>query len=649
MIEHIVGTAGHIDHGKTALVKALTGVETDRLSEERERGITIELGFAELEAEGVRLGVVDVPGHEGFVRNMLAGATGMDLALLVVAADEGIMPQTREHLAIVQLLGVRQLLVALTKSDLVEADWLELVRDEVTDLLAGTPWPEAEMIAVSVVRGEGIETLRSSLLSAARALPGADPDDVVVLPIDRVFSVRGTGTVVTGTLLSGTLSEGQSVHLLPAGGELATAGQVGRKARVRGLQHHGMAVTQAGPGSRTAVALTGDDIDLEHVQRGQTLVGVPQWPASSIVTAWVTLLDDTAWQLRHNQRVRLHVGTDEVMARVVLLESPAREAEALPAGGAGWVQLRTERPICARSGQPFVLRSYSPVTTIAGGRIAEPLAPKRTRLEAQAQLALEALLDGAPQARIAAALNLAGPVGVLQARLPVVAGAAPSVATLAGETGALQVGERWVSGLVARELGAQMLARLEQAHSDEPWRAQVSLDVLRAAVPKATAAGVPALGVADAVIAQLALAGEVELAQGRCRRAGHEPTLDAATQQLYDELTRVYIEAALTPPALSELPDAVRNHRRVEALLEHLTDTGVLVRLDETLWIATEALEAAARQVQTALGGQEGLGPADFRDVLPVTRKHLLPILGRLDVLGVTVREGTTRRVIEPK
>ena len=638
MIERIMGTAGHIDHGKTALVKALTGVETDRLKEERERGITIELGFAELEADDVRLGVVDVPGHEGFVRNMLAGATGMELALLVVAADEGIMPQTREHLAIVQLLGVRCLIVALTKSDLVEPDWLELVREEVRELLAGTPWPDAEMIAVSVVSGEGIETLRSSLLSAARALPGADADDVVVLPIDRVFSVRGTGTVVTGTLLSGTLREGQSVHLLPAtsGSGPGAAAEVGRKARVRGLQHHGIAVTEAGPGSRTAVALTGDDIDLEHVQRGQTLVGVPQWPATSIVTAWVTLLDDTAWQLGHNQRVRLHVGTDEVMARVVLLES---DAGSLGPGEAGWVQLRTERPICARAGQPFVLRSYSPVTTIAGGRIAEPLAPKRARLDPTATSALEALNSSDPEARVRGALDLAGAAGISQALLPVVAGVAPKHAP--APAGVVPVADRWISGALVAELGAQMLERLDQAHSDEPWRAQVGIDVLRSALPR----GAPD-GLADAVIAQLASAGEIELAQGRCRRAGHQPTLDAATQQMHDELARTYQAAGLAPPALAELPDALRNHRRLEVLLEHLTETGALVRLDETLWIASEALEAAARQVQTELGGREGLGPAEFRDVLPVTRKHLLPILSRLDVLGVTVREGATRRVV---
>ena len=362
----ILGTAGHIDHGKTALVKLLTGVDTDRLQEEKARGITIELGFADFAPkEDLRMGVVDVPGHEGFIRNMLAGATGMDLVLMVVAADEGMMPQTREHLEIIRLLGVEQIVVALTKSDLVEEEWLPLVEEEVREALRESPYSQAPLVVTSTVTGAGIETLKDKLVEIAEGVGNRSSEDLIRLPIDRAFTVKGTGTVVTGTLWSGRLSIGDAVVLQPSG----------VRGRVRGLQVHSASVEHAGAGERTAVAITGGEIDLDTAERGQVLVADGAWGATGMLTVKLRVVHGTGWTVKHGQRVRVHLGTTEVMARVVTLEGGE-----VPPGEERWAQLRLERPLLARTRDRFVIRSYSPVTTIGGGVVVEALPPKRKKL-----------------------------------------------------------------------------------------------------------------------------------------------------------------------------------------------------------------------------------------------------------------------------
>ncbi|HET9947609.1 MAG TPA: selenocysteine-specific translation elongation factor, partial [Longimicrobiales bacterium] len=404
----ILGTAGHIDHGKTALVRALTGVDTDRLPEERQRGISIELGFAELPlADGLRFGVVDVPGHEAFVRAMVAGAAGMDVVLLVVAADEGVMPQTREHLAIVELLGVPELVVAITKCDAVDEEWLELVEAEVSELLARTPYAGARTLRTSAVQGTGLEALAGALAAAAERVRARPRDDLARLPLDRVFTIQGTGTVVTGTLWSGTLAAGDRVRVLPQGVE----------ARVRSVQVHEREVERAYPGDRTAVALAGEGASRDVIERGSTLITAPDWPATWMLTTRVSLLPDTGWSLAHNQRVRVHHATAEVLARCALLEDAP-----LAAGEHGWVQLRLEAPLAARARDRLVLRAYSPMTTIGGGVVAEPAPPKRRRLDAAERAALARVVDGGPEEAIAAHVQLCGWSGALEAALPVQVG-----------------------------------------------------------------------------------------------------------------------------------------------------------------------------------------------------------------------------------
>ena len=386
----VFGTAGHIDHGKTSLVRALTGVDTDRLKEEKARGITIELGFAEIDfGEGLRAGFVDVPGHEAFVRAMVAGASGMDGALVVIAADEGPMPQTLEHLAVLSFMGVSRAVVALTKSDLVEPEWLELVEDEVRELIASSTLDAPVVIPTSVKTGSGVDAVREALAELARGGSGKSGDDVFRLPIDRAFTVRGTGTVVTGTVWSGSVREGGRVTFHPAG----------REARVRRIHVHGREVKEAGAGSRTALALAG--VPTEDVPRGSDVVDVGAWEVSGRVTAAVTLLEGVA-PIDRGRRVRLHLGTSEVMAR------------AFPLGvfaAAQWIEFRLEEPLLARCGDRLVLRSYSPVTTIGGGVILEPDPPRRKASRARVT-EVERLRSEDPLERALAAVELRGPRGI---------------------------------------------------------------------------------------------------------------------------------------------------------------------------------------------------------------------------------------------
>jgi selenocysteine-specific elongation factor len=636
----ILGTAGHIDHGKTQLVRALTGVDTDRLKEEKERGITIDLGFAELSvSDELRLGVVDVPGHEGFIRNMLAGATGMDLVLLIVAADEGVMPQTREHLAIVSLLGVERLVVALTKVDLVDADWCALVADEVRSLLSGTAYDGSPLVRTSARTGEGLADLVSALAGVADQIRAEDPRDVARLPVDRVFTVRGTGTVVTGTLWSGTLRVGERVRVLP--GELS--------ARIRGLQVHGRDVEEASAGERTAAALAGAGLDRQSLARGHVLVSGDGWAESTRLTARVRVLPDAEWALERGQRVRVHLGTAELMARLMLLGP-----DALLPGEQGWAQLRLESAALARTGERFVVRSYSPVTTIGGGVIVEPTPPKRTALTAEEQGSLEALLGGSAERAVAARAELAGWSGEARARLPITAGVSEEQvdALLSGWPLVTEPGNgtrdrrpRLLAGtLFSPEVVAEGSRLLESAldafHRTEPLRPGIELEAFRQALPPDAHPGL-----ADGLLARLVASGEVVLAHGAVARPDFRVRLSDAQQRLLASLLEVYRGSALAPPALAELPSVLRESPHLWPLLRILEADGRLTRLDDELFIWSEALAGAARRVAQSLGGRTDLGPADFKDALPVTRKHLLPILAHFDHSGVTLRRGSVREV----
>jgi len=562
----ILGTAGHIDHGKTALVRALTGVDTDRLKEEKERGITVDLGFAEYKpTEDVLFGVVDVPGHEGFIRNMLAGATGMDLVLLVVAADEGVMPQTREHLSIVRLLGVPRLAVAITKSDLVEADWLELVQDEVLDLLHETPYLDAPILPVSSVTEEGLEALGEALAALGAEAEEKGAEDVVRLPIDRVFTIRGAGTVVTGTLWTGGLKEGTRIRVLPGD----------REGRVRSLQLHGQETTHAHAGARVAVGLSGNKVGHQDLSRGQTVVEGEGWSESWMLTCELSVLSDTHWELEQGQRVRVHLGTSEVLARVALFGK-----EALRAGEKGWAQLRLEEPVLARVRDHLVFRSYSPVTTLGGGRVAEVLPRKRRQLEPGEEALLEARLGPSEPEAVAALTEMARWIGTPLSSLPHRTGFSPSrleetLQDLLGAEAVVQVENRLFSAQIWREGRNRIISALVGFHEDNPLKMGIPLEELRQVLP-----GVFGQKLAEAALQSLTSEKRLVLRGGTGALVGFRPSLSKRQLSTRAKLLAALTEAGLTPPSLRELGELFGDVREIEEILRLMEEDREVVSLD---------------------------------------------------------------------
>ena len=611
----ILGTAGHIDHGKTTLVRALTGVDADRLPEEKRRGITIDLGFAPLSCPGGgTIGVVDVPGHEAFVRTMLAGATGIDLALLVVAADEGAMPQTREHLAILSLLGVRGGVVALSKSDAVDAEWLELVADEVRALLAGTPIANAPIIATSGRTGQGIDTLRAAICNAATSVPARDADDLFRLPVDRSFTMRGTGTVVTGTVWSGRIEADAVVRILPGN----------RSARVRGIQIHGAPVGAAGPGTRAAISLHG--VGVEDVARGSVLVVDPAWRETRVLRAEVALIEGRCVALGPRTRVRFHLGTHDVGARVVAAGGR------LTAGDSRGVRIVLDAPVVARAGDRFVLRGGPLLTTIGGGLVMDPL-PEGRRVRPWSTDALSAA------ERLTTMLEEAGPGGVDPSSLPVRLGLPPRAARALLERRApthVQGGGRLYFAALVVSLMERAAAMVAAHHDRYPLDPGAPLQSVRSGL------GVPAeLG--DLVLQRAVDTGQLQSGGGTIAVPGWRPTLSADQVRLATRLGEVLEAAGWEPPSVAELEAA--HGAGVHPVLRKLEREGRVVRIEDERYCAADAV---ARLESVLRGGMQpgvAYGPAELREVLGVSRKYLIPLLEYCDKVGVTDRRSGGRVV----
>lgn len=622
MIRGIVGTAGHIDHGKTALVQALTGVDTDRLPEEKRRGITIDLGFTHLPlADGVA-GLIDVPGHEDFIRNMVAGASGFDLLLLVVAADEGVMPQTREHVAIAELLGVPRAVVALTKTDLVDDDWRELAIDDVVTFLAGTRFTAAPVLPTSARTGAGLDALRAALDDALPPARGR-PDDLFRLPVDRAFTVHGTGTVVTGTVWSGRLGRDQHVRALP-GDETA---------RVRGLQVHGADVDEIHPGQRAAVALVG--LDRDQVGRGTTLVTDPAWTPTRTLAVSLRVLPASEWEIEHGQRLRVHVATSEVMGRAFPIDQ-----QALAPGDERWAEIRLEAPVVARTGDRLVVRSFSPVTTIGGGLVVEPL-PRRRRLRADDVRTYHELVGADPTARVGGRVRQASVAGVTYAALPILAGVTPQQL----DTALQEIDAVHAAGLVfPAEAGAAVAAALIDAvtlfHREHPLRAGMDPQALRRAAPAATADALT-----DHVLEGLTRRHVLAMRDGRVALVDHVPDPTPEQQGVMDRIERALADAGYAPPRLDELRHALGQPHDLLDLLALLETRGLALRLEHDLFIHSHTVDRITRDVRSRFAGREDVGPAEFRDVIPTSRRHLMPILAYLDRAGVTARVGEGRAV----
>jgi len=609
----IVGTAGHIDHGKTALVRALTGIDTDRLPEEKRRGITIDLGFAPLDLPNVGVaGVVDVPGHEAFVRTMLAGATGIDLALLVIAADEGVMPQTREHLAILGLLGIRGGVVALTKSDLVEPDWLDLVRLDVADVLAGTAMADAPMVATSVVTGAGLPALREALAAAAADVSARRDDDVFRMPIDRVFTIRGTGTVITGTVWSGSIGRDDVVRVMPDD----------KTVRVRGLQAHGTAIDRAKPGTRLAVALAG--IDHDALTRGAVLVSEGGWHASRVLRADLTLLGNTVAALSPRASVRFHLGTTEVGARVVTPGGALSPGETKP----GRVVL--DAPVVVRAGDRFVIRGGSPVSTLGGGVVVDPHPAHRRARPWTAQ-------HDSFDARLSLALREAGGEGLGIADLPVRLGASPSdvAACLERHRDVLRIGARIFDRAYRDELVSSLAEAVARHHQRNPLDAGVLLQTIRARV-------VGRSELLDDAVRTAVMSGHLEtIENGLVRRTGWRPTLSNDQTDLKATLAGALRTAGPEPPSLGELSAA--HGPSVVPIIRMLEREGTIVPVESDRYYDAGALTALVDRLRNGMIGGREYTPSELRDVIGLSRKYLIPFLEYCDRRGITERRSTGR------
>ncbi len=629
----IIGTAGHIDHGKTTLVKALTGIDADRLEEEKRRGITIDLGFAHLEltapsGERVRLGFIDVPGHERFVRNMLAGIGGIDLVLLVVAADESIKPQTREHFEICRLLSIRRGITVITKADLVDEDTLNVVRLEIEDFVRGSflDSSRSPIIAVSSRSGAGLEQLKQEIARIAAEVPAGDTNAIFRLPIDRAFVMKGFGTVVTGTLIAGQIKEEEEVEIFPAR----------RRARVRGIQVHGSAGGQAGAGQRTALNLAG--VSLEDLARGMTITtpGVLQ-PAGRIDVE-LSLLKSVK-PLKNRARVHLHAFSSEMIAEVMF-----QDRSELKPGETAFAQLRTESPLLLLPGDRAILRQFSPVVTIGGARVLDafPL----TRQKKEDRLALLKQLSGAsPAEQLFARIARQGKDGLSTtaaiAETGINASALQSLlASLGRERKILAAGEQWLAAGALQQAQQSAVARLEQFHKANPLVAGISKEELRAKLKLSAV-------VFEAILGQLAQGKKIEAKGELVRLAGRGVELKDDETRAKEQIERAFAAAGLKVPLVKDVLAALPIDRaRAQKLLTLLLRDRALVKLGDELVFHQSALN----QLRGLMAKQKTASPkidvSKFKELTGVSRKYAIPLLEYLDRERVTRRVGDERIIL---
>ena len=639
----VIGTAGHIDHGKSALVRALTGADRDpgkapgldRLKEEQARGITIDLGFAHLEREDCSLSFVDVPGHERFVKNMLAGAAGIDLVLLVVAADESVMPQTREHFQICRLLQIPAGVIVISKADLVDGDTLEIVALEVRDLVKGSFLEGAPVIAVSARTGHGLDVLLDAVLAAMRSAQPRRQDGAVRLPIDRVFSVKGFGTVATGTLVSGTIAPEQALVVLP--GE--------RTVKVRGVQIHGQDETRAGAGRRVAVNLGG--VEVGDLARGDVLCEPGAFDAVRRLDAAIDVLPE-AGPVNHGLRVRFHCGTAEVLGRVAVA---VPHIDGRPASI--HARIRLESPIVLTRGDPFILRSYSPVATIGGGVVLDPSPPRGAiRSDAGRARFRRLAIDGTGHdAAIGLFLEERGRAGVSRGELQRRGGlstaeAAAAATRLVNRAAATEIGDRIVHSDVIATLTQRLLEALRAHHRDHPLSEGMPREEAREQVFRHTAAGLFEL-----VLERLTSAATIT-ARDRLALGGHRVLLNDEEARVSAELERIYREAALSPPdPASAAAAAGASPALAERMAALLVRNRTLARLNG-IYFHTAALEALKAEVRALKQGRDGkasparVDVASFKGRYGVTRKYAIPLLEYLDRERVTRRVGEARIVL---
>jgi selenocysteine-specific elongation factor len=634
----IIGTAGHIDHGKSSLVQALTGKDPDRLPEEKRRGITIDLGFADLDLGDVRVGFVDVPGHERFVKNMLAGVHGIDAVALVIAADEGVMPQTREHFDICRLLDVQQGLVVITKTDLVEPELLDLVRAEAEELVAGSFLEGKPTIAVSARTELGLEELRVVLREIARDVPARSSDFVTRLPIDRAFTMKGFGAVVTGTLVSGKIAEADELELLPAA----------VRVRARGVQVHGTSVRSAQAGERTAVNLGG--IDVAAIERGMVLAEVGRLRPTQVIDVKLEVLQSAPRAIRTRSRLRVHIGSAEVLTRARILNL---RGEIAP-GDTGFAQLRLESPVVALHGERFIVRAYSPAETIAGGLVLDPLAMKHRGKElAKTNERLRFLMDSDRPGTLAAFVKASGDHGLRMVDVAARTGWKDEVLSRVAEKAREKVSIVEMEGVfIAREnfdeLARMALDEVKSHHNREPLSRGLARETLR---ERHFAHSAPEIF--RSVIARLEKDGLLVAEKDLVRASEHTLELSSNDAAIQAKITQTYEQAGLEAPSLDQVLEsagvsaAQRAHAR--KILQLLIDNRTVVRVQGDMFFHVSALDRLKdllRQYALEHEPERLIDVAKFKDLAGVSRKYAIPLLEYLDRERITRRAGDKRLIL---
>lgn len=631
MREIIIGTAGHVDHGKTSLIRALTGIETDRLKEEKARGITIELGFAHLDLPcGHRLGIVDVPGHEKFIRNMVAGAAGMDMVAFIIAADEGIMPQTIEHFNICKLIGVRDGLIILTKKDMVDEDWLEMVEEEVREFFQDSFLEEAEILKVSSTSGEGIEEIKQVLDKKVRAINFQEEFGPFRLAVDRVFSMKGFGTVITGTSLSGRIGIGGELTFYP--GDL--------RAKIRGIQVHGKEVDIIEAGHRTAINLQG--IEKDDINRGDMAATPDSMSSSTRLDGELHYLAGNDKPLKNRTAVRVHVGTREILGRVILMETDKIES-----GQDAHIQLVLQHSVALWPGDRFVIRSYSPVTTIGGGTILNNAPPKRKRTQDKDKKKNREIFaiykEGTEEEKMLLFLEESGVTGItaeqLASRLGIFGKKLKKTLQQPVSSGRVIVVEperqRFIAAAIMEELNADILNKLELYHRENPLKSGLNKEGLRSMLK---------LNIDQRLFSfsiNLLLKKEkIGQDDAEIRLAGHRVTLQLDEEDIRKKISALYLKAGLKPANLKDVTLEFKEFPeiRIKQIIELLIQKGELIKINESLCFHREPLKSLKTDLIDFIKREGEIDAPRFKDMTGLSRKFSIPLLEYFDKIKLTIR-----------
>jgi len=621
----VIGTAGHIDHGKTTLIRALTGIDCDRLKEEKERGITTELGFAHWHLdEDLLVGIVDVPGHEKFVRHMVAGAWGIDTVLLVVAADEGVMPQTREHLDICEMLGLKKGIIVITKKDLVDDDMVELVEEDIRDFLKGRALEDAPVVAVSASTGENLDTLRSMLRTIADTIDERSREGIFRLPVDRVFTLKGLGTIVTGTCISGSLGVGEDVELFP----------FTRKARVRSIQAYHDDVKEAIAGQRIALNLQG--LDRQDVERGSMIARPDTLLLTSRIDASLRLLKLPIKPIRHDSILRFHVATTQEEARLVLLDSDQIEP-----GQEQFVQFVFKKPVVVLPGDRFILRGSYAVQTVGGGSVLDIMTARHKRKTDTLRETYTVLNSGTELEKTAYHIMKGSHRGVRLETLSIMIGKDAALTEkigliLAKSSDIKIVGKTCIHSTFWTNYKEKVLAFVDEYHKANPLKVGISKEELRSRLP------VTDVQVFQTILDECAAVGRIVLEKDRVTSGAH------ARANQNDETGKKIVEAlrssAFTPPGLKDLAAGIGiNEKNVRELLDRLAFRGGVVKVGPDMYFHPDMIEELKRRAIHFLKVHQEMGPSDFKTELNLSRKYLIPLLEYLDQIKLTIRKGDKR------